>query len=179
MPANRVPLREYLFRFAGPLIGAVIGVVIVLTVFPHLFGERARVPYWVWIVTAVVVLVLTVGASAVGLLVGQRLVGDRIEGALREPGGKWRHGRIVVDGTDVIFESYRLQMRIPSGQKERLNNATLGPDTGQRPSLRKLWTVNPQLHIVTLNSTQGHFEFGALPSRINLFRERLQGRERQ
>ncbi len=57
------------------------------------------------------------------------------------------------------------------GQDRRMR--AIGPDTGRRPPLRHLWSVNPQLHIVTLDSTAGHFEFGALPSRIAELRRRL------
>jgi hypothetical protein len=173
MPRRRAPLRENAFRFVGIGVGAVLGIVIDVVVLPR-HDAKNVLPWWVWGIFIVVVAAIGLAATAGGLAIGRRIVGDRIEAALRKPGGKWRHGRFTLTGDSVVFEQYRFQMRIPSGKKLELDDVRLGEDTGKRPPLRKLWTINPQLHIVTLDARQGHYEIGALPSRIAEFQERLQ-----
>jgi hypothetical protein len=165
-------MREFAFRVVSPLAGIVIGLGIVVVVI-SLLGGRLKIPWWV--IAGAFVFMLAIAAAAVvgGLLIGQRLVGDRIEAALREPGNKWRHGRLEVEGDAVVFEPYLLKVRLPSGVKQHLDRVSVGEDRGHRPPLRQLLTINPQLHIVSIDAEQGRFELAALPSRIRELRNRL------
>ncbi|MBG6215349.1 hypothetical protein RCH23_003289 [Cryobacterium sp. CAN_C3] len=172
-PRNRAPLRESGFRIASQLAGVVIGLVVVLVFLPQIIGGQVKIPWWAFVAGSVLGVAIAVAATIVGLLLGRRLVGDRIEGAVREPGSKWRHGRLEVGGDAIVFERYRFQLRIPSGVKQRFDDVILGEDTGRRPPFRQLWTINPQLHIVSLDAQQGHFEFAAMPSQIQELRDRL------
>lgn len=170
MPKNRQPFRENGFRIITSLIGVVIGVVVVFVLRGSEGAQRA--PVWAYVVGVLVAVVVAGVGLLIGLLIGKRIVGDRIEAAVREPGGKWRHGRFVVARSGATFERYRWQIRIPSGKKTDFTGVELGDDTGKRPPLRQLWSINPQLHIVTLDSDQGHYEVAAMPS-LQQFRERL------
>ena len=172
MARRRAPWREYRFRILSIAVGVVVGILVVTVLLPLVTGQRL-VLGWGLPVGVLVVVLIAVGGGLLGLRLGDRLVGDRIEGALREPGGRWRHGRVTIDGDTVTFERYRFQMRIPSGKKQRFDNVRLGADSGQRPPLRTMWSINPQVHIVSLDADQGHFEFAALPSRIEELHERV------
>ena len=171
MPKNRQPFRENGFRIVSSLVGVVIGLVVVFMLRGSDGGHRG--PLWAYVVGVVVAVVVAGVGLLLGLLIGRRLVGDRIEAAVRQPGEKWRHGRFVVERSSATFERYRWQVRIPSGKKTDFTGVQLGDDTGQRPPLRQLWTINPQLHIITLDSDQGRYEVAAMPSRLQQFRERL------
>jgi hypothetical protein len=52
-------------------------------------------------------------------------------------------------------------------------NSHLGADTGRRPQLGEIWSANPQLHIVDLETDQGPKELAALPSRLTELHVRL------
>ena len=173
MPRNKAPLRELTFRIVGPLVGLVIGLGIGAVLIQVLIGGRFRIPWWVFVIGFVFLLVIASAAIIGGLLIGQQLVGDRIEGAIREPGSKWRHGRLDVESNAIVFERYLLKVRIPSGEKQRFDQVDIGEDIGLRPPLRQLWSINPQLHIVSIDAQQGHFELAALPSRIQELRDRI------
>lgn len=172
----RQPLREHSFRIITVLVSMVIALACVFFIVPAVTGRPERGPFWAYLVGLVVGLAVAAGLLSLGIAIGRCLVGDRIEVALRQPGEKWRHGRLTVSPGTMTFERYRWQMRIPSGEKTPLTNVTLGPDTGQRPPLRHLWSINPQLHIVSLGSDQGQFEVGALPSRIDRLRDAVDAR---
>lgn len=172
MPRDRQPLREHGFRIATMVIGMVVGLVAAFVILPAITGRENRGPAWVYGLGLVIAIVIGGGAMLLGLAIGRRIVGDRIEAALREPGEKWRHGRFTFAPAGVTFERYRWQLRIPSGKKTEFTGVRLGPDTGRRPPWRQLWTINPQLHIVTLDSEQGRYEVAAMPSRLRAFERR-------
>lgn len=177
MPRDRQPLREHRFRIATMLIGMVVGLGVAFLIVPAITGEDRSGPWWAYGIGIGVAAVVGALALTLGLWIGNRIVGDRIEAAVREPGGKWRHGRFSFGQDGVTFERYRWQMRIPSGKKTLLTGVRLGPDTGQRPPWRQFWTINPQLHIVTLDADQGHWEVAVMPSRLRSFGERAGGLE--
>jgi hypothetical protein len=146
-----------------------------IVLIPGLFrGDRALPPAVIAIVV-VIALIIGIASVALGSVVGRRLVGDRIEVAMREPGGKWRHGRLTVSPGHVSFQPYRWQMRIPHGRPVEMDVKSLGDDTGRRPSWKQIMSVNPQLHIVEVASLQGDREVAALPSHLEELRERLAG----
>ncbi|MDB6427898.1 hypothetical protein [Curtobacterium sp. 20TX0008] len=173
MPRRKQPLKESAFRIGVTVVGMIVGLTVAFLVLPAVTGDDERGPLWAYVVGAALAVVVGVGALVLGLAVGRRLVGDRVEAALREPGGKWRHGRFDVAHGGTTFERYRWQLRIPSGRKLFLTGVGLGPDTGERPPLRQLWTINPQLHVIGLDSDQGRYEVAASPSRLELLRDQL------
>ena len=65
------------------------------------------------------------------------------------------------------------QVRIPKGEPLELRVTRLGVDTGRRPQFRQIWSVNPQLHIVDLETDRGPKELAALPSRLMELQVRL------
>lgn len=173
MPRNRSPLREQSFRIATMAISVVVGIVAVVVV-EIVLG----VDTWIWLTTLIVGILIGLGAALVGALIGarvaRRLVGDRIEVALRDSGEtKWRHGRLSLSPDHVSFQPYALQMRIPKGDPIEMRVTRLGDDTGRRPSRKQIWTVNPQLHIVDMATDTGAKELAALPSRLAELRSRL------
>ncbi|WP_343317371.1 hypothetical protein AAFM46_08265 [Arthrobacter sp. TMP15] len=172
MPRNRGPLREQSFLIFSIVGGMLIGILAVL-VLPALFGNGREVKPGLLLVVVVVTLVVAAFAVLLRQIIGKRLVGDRIEAALREHDGKWRHGRITVGYGQLSFQPYLWQVRIPSGTPVELEVSELGEDTGQRPPLRKIWSMNPQLHIVQVVTNRGLWELAGLPSQIEELRTRL------
>ncbi|MFZ7086569.1 hypothetical protein [Curtobacterium sp. RRHDQ10] len=172
MPRRRQPFREHAFRIITPLVGAIVGLLVAFLL-PRLFDGDHPQSVWAYLIGGLVFLLFAGGGIFLGLAIGRKVVGDRIEAAVREPDGKWRHGRFEVDPGGVTFERYWWQIRIPSGKKTTFSGVHLGDDTGRRPPLRQIWTINPQVHIVSFDSDQGHFEIAALPSRIDELRDRL------
>ncbi|MGT2426489.1 hypothetical protein [Amnibacterium kyonggiense] len=163
--------RELAFRFVGPIIGVVIGVGVVGAV-TALSGSRLLPPGLLIGVLAGAA-VVALGATAVGLLIGRRIVGDRLEVALRVPDARWRHGRLEADADRSTFHPYVWQVRIPTGEREELGPTAIRPDAPRRPALRTIWSLNPQTRIVTLETARGPVEVAALPSRLELLRQRL------
>jgi hypothetical protein len=140
-------------------------------------GGPALPPAFV-IVVIVVTLPIIAGGLALGLGIGRRIVGERIEVAMREPGGRWRHGRLTVAPGHLVFQPYLFQVRIPRGAPVEIDVERLGDDTGDRPSWKQILSLNPQVHIVDVASPQGDRQIAALPSHLEELRERLAG-ERQ
>ncbi|MFJ3385158.1 MULTISPECIES: hypothetical protein [unclassified Curtobacterium] len=173
MSRDRQPLREHGFRVVTMVIGMVVGLAAAFFIVPAITGRENRGPFWAYGLGFALAILIGGGALVLGLAIGQRIVGDRIEAAVREPGAKWRHGRFTFVPGGVTFERYRWQLRIPSGKKTTFTGVRLGEDTGRRPPWRHLWTINPQLHIVTLDSEQGRYEVAAMPSRLRAFERRL------
>lgn len=171
MPQRRAPLREHTFRIVMlvvlPLIVLVGGFIIMVTL-----PGRALPAGALWIPLAVV-LVFFAAALALGLFIGKRLVGDRIELAFRAPGGKWRHGRVDISPGILTLQPYWWQLRFRSGDPITLHVNGLGDDTGRRPKPRQWWSLNPQLSIVRLDTDEGEYEVAALPSHLAELRERL------
>ncbi|BDZ46801.1 hypothetical protein [Naasia aerilata] len=154
----------------GPLLAIVLVAVFVVPTLDRTGGGGAIA----WPILAVV-LVIMVLAIAAGLLLGKRLVGDRIEVAVRSSGDKWHHARLTDIGDGRLrLERYFWQVRIPTGKKLELHVLSLGEDSGRHPRPRQWWSLNPQLTIVDLETDQGTFELAALPSHLRELRERLQ-----
>lgn len=172
MPRNRGPLREQSFLIFSIVCGLLIGILVVLVVL-GVFGHGRQLQPGLVLVVVVVALVVAVCAVLVRQVIGKRLVGDRIEAALREHDGKWRHGRITVGFGQLSFQPYLWQVRIPSGDPVELEVSELGEDMGRRPPLRKMWSMNPQLHIVQVVTNRGPWELAALPSQIEELRTLL------
>ncbi|WP_216819852.1 hypothetical protein [Frondihabitans sp. 762G35] len=108
-----------------------------------------------------------------GLLIARRRLGDRLSAALRESGGKWRHGRLTVTPGLIVFEPYRRQTTLVRGTREEYRVGRVGDDTGRRPPRRQLLWINPQLHIVDLDTDRGRREIALLPTALTTLRERL------
>jgi hypothetical protein len=177
MPRRKTPLREQTFRLGTLGVGLLIGLLIVLL--PSLIGRGPGLPPAVVAIAIGFALVVAIGGMAIGLAVGRRIVGERIEAALREPGGRWQHGSITVTPGHLSFQRYRWQMRIPRGAPVEIDVDDLGDDTGVRPSWKQVLTINPQLHIVTVTSPQGDRELAALPTHLEELRERLSDAQTQ
>jgi len=73
------------------------------------------------------------------------------------------------------FQPYLWQVRIPRGEPVELEVETMSEDSGRRPSLRQLWTINQQLRIIEIETSMGQFEIAGLPSHLTELRERLHG----
>ena len=175
LPRRAAPLREHTFRIAGLVISMVVSIASFAIVLLLLNQGRA-IPASVLTIALPIVIAIAGAGIAIGLLLGRRIVGDRIEVAFRDPGGKWRHGRLSVGHRRVVLQPYLWQLRIPSGESREFEVVDLGEDTGRRPPLRQLWSVNPQLHIVELETDRGQFEIAGLPSHLTELRERLDER---
>ena len=177
MPRRKTPLREQTFRIGGLFVGVLLGVLIVLL--PSLLGRGPDLPPAVVAIVIGFALVVAIGGLALGLALGRRIVGERIEAAMREPGGPWQHGSFTVTPGHLSFQRYRWQVRIPRGAPVEFDVDDLGDDTGVRPSWKQVLTINPQLHIVTVTSPQGDRELAALPTHLEELRERLAGAQVQ
>jgi hypothetical protein len=117
--------------------------------------------------------ILAVSGMLVGLLIARRLIGDRIEVALREHDGRWRHGRLTVTPGHLSFQPYLWQVRIPKGDPIEFEVHHIGEDTGRRPRLRQMWSVNPLLRIVDIETDKGDREVGMLKHQVEELRQRL------
>ncbi|WP_411699065.1 hypothetical protein [Conyzicola sp.] len=177
MPRRKTPLREQTFRIGGMFVGLLLGLLIVLV--PTLLGRGPDLPPAVIAIVIGFALVIAIGGLALGLALGRRIVGERIEAALREPAGRWKHGSLTVTPGHLSFQPYRWQMRIPRGAPIEIDVDELGDDTGVRPPWKHVLSINPQLHIVTVASPQGNRELAALPSHLEELRERLSGAQVQ
>ena len=175
MPSNRPPLRQYGFRVLAPAVGAIIGATVAVLVGPALHKRGFQIPEWILLII-LAAFVVVLGAAVVVGVVGRRgLVNGRIEVAMRVPGGKWTHGRLQIEPGTLTFERYRLQMRLPSGDVTTYRVSSVGEDIGRRPALRNVWTINPQLHVIEVETNLGRREIAALPSRVPELRERVSG----
>ncbi|MDH2442396.1 hypothetical protein QDR37_00395 [Amnibacterium sp. CER49] len=170
-PRDRQPLREQRFRFLTIAIAGAVGITIVYVV--QAIGHHRPISPIALLIAVPFALVIGVPGILIGQRIGRGIVGDRIEVAFREPGTtKWRHGRLTISPGQVTLERYRWQVRIPSGDRREYGVTGLD-DTGQRPSLRQIMSVNPQLHIAVLHTTAGDLELAAFPSRITELQRRL------
>jgi hypothetical protein len=172
MSRRKQPLREQSFRIGTIAVGLVLGFAVVFLV-PALTGADSRLSGGALTTVIVIAVLVAIGAVALGLLIGRRIVGDRIEVAMRDSGRKWRHGRVTVTPGHLSFQPYWWQVRIPAGPAIEMDVNVMGEDTGRRPPLKQIWSVNPQLHIVDIEGSHGSWELAALPSRLTEMRERL------
>lgn len=173
--ARKTPFKENRFRLGVLLGGLVLGLLISVFVLPAIVGRE--IPWWIILVSALATLVVFIPIIFLGMKLGDRLlVKDRIEVGMRASGTKkWRHGRITVTPGHFTFQPYLWQVRIPRGEPVQLEVENMSEDSGRRPSLKQLWSVNPQLHIVEIESSMGRFEIAGLPSHLTELRERLHG----
>lgn len=153
------------------MLGAV-PVIILIVVFAINFPMNGSSSPLVWVLLAVMIVIL-LAALVAGLYIGKRFVGDRIELAFRNPGGKWRHGRVQISPQTLVLQPCWWQTRFPSGAPITLNVDNLAEDTGRRPQAKQWWSLNPQLSIVSMQTDQGEYEIAALPSHLAELRERL------
>jgi len=168
----RPPLRDHAWQLVGVALGLAVGLGIVVLGWSLAGGDR-YIPAWVLLVLVAVVLVVGLGASVTGVLIGRRVYAGHLELALREPGRRWRHGRIVVDPAGARFEHYLWQLRVPDGEWSALPGARIVADAGRRTGMGSLLSVNPFLHIVELETETGRFEVAATSSGVTELRRRL------
>jgi len=87
MPRTRTPMRENAFRIvafaAGPLIALIVGLVVLGS-----SGGLESIPLPFLVLAVAIFLLVSGGAIAVGVLLGRKMVGDRIELAFRERDGR-------------------------------------------------------------------------------------------
>jgi hypothetical protein len=169
MPQKRAPVRQQIFRVGVVLLGPVIVILILLFA-----GQRLGFPADLIPIAVIAIVVVTGIGVALGLFIGSKLVGDRIEVALRPRGGKWTHGRLTPEPGGVLrFDKYWWQVRIPTGDTTYHQVERLGDNTFRKPKPAEWWSVNPQLRITTLISDHGTYDLGALPAHLVELRERL------
>lgn len=170
MPRGRTPLRDQRFRLISLAVGPIVGLIIVSVMFAS--GAFPPIPVGWFVAIVAVVLLLAVGGISIGLLLGNRFVGDRVELAYRAPGEKWRHGRADLSPGVMTLQKYWWQLRIPTGDPLTLEVESVA--SGERePRPRRWWTMNPQLRITEMHTDRGTYEVGALPSHLAEVRERL------
>jgi len=156
----------------GGGIGLVIGTVVILLVLNGRPPDE-RPPAAVIAIAWVVGVVLAAGGMLIGLLIARWLVGDRIEVALRERDGGWRHGRLDVTPGHLSFQPYLWQVRIPRGKPIEFEVHHVGADTGRRPPAREMWSVNPLVRILDLETDKGDREVGVPKHQVEELRKRL------
>jgi len=173
--ARKTPLWEDRFRVGMILGGLVLGLLLSVFLLPALFGRQIQ--SWIIPVVALSTLVIFVPLFFLARSFGDRvLVKDRIEVGMRATGTKkWRHGRITVTQGHFTFQPYLWQVRIPKGEPVELDVENMTEDTGRRPSMKQLWSVNPLLHVVEIDTSKGRFEIAGLPTHLKELRDRELG----
>lgn len=174
MSGQRPPLvKGQGVRFASIGVGLVLGLGIVLIVMTVATDEP--VPVGVLIGIGAGALVLALGATFVGLLIGRRVFGQRLELALRPAGEtRWQHGRVDAAPGRLVFTPYKWQVRFISGSPTQYEVLAVGEDTGRRPSKKQLWSVNPALHVVEVETDRGTLQLGLQGHQVDDVRQRLQ-----
>jgi hypothetical protein len=160
-------------RFASLGVGLLLGLGVILLAMT--LGSDEPIPVGLVIGIGAGSLVLAVGATLVGLLLGRRVFGQRLEVALRPAGeSKWRHGRLDARPGYFEFTPYKWQLRFVSGPTTQYQVHAVGEDTGQRPSKKQLWSVNPALHIVDVQTGRGALQLGLQAHQVEEVRQRIQ-----
>lgn len=177
MAQDRLPLRERSFRIVMVLIP--LAVAIVAIAFAPVITGDSWSKDWELNIGAIGVSVLVLAAAIViGALARRRIVGDRIEVAIRRPGeSQWHHGRVNVDVGHMTFQPIAIGFRGEPRGPVQFDVKAIEVDRGRHPSLRQIWSINPQLHIVQVDTNHGPRELAALPSRISELRRRLESPE--
>ncbi|WP_314100606.1 hypothetical protein [uncultured Frigoribacterium sp.] len=120
-------------------------------------------------------LVLAVAATAVGLLLGRKVFGQRLELALRPTTEtKWRHGWVEASPGHLRFHRYKWQIRFVSSDPVDFAVQAVGLDSGKRPSKKQLWSVNPSLHVIDIDTDQGPLRLGLQSHQVDTIRTQLQ-----
>jgi hypothetical protein len=169
---KRSPLAGQGFILIGGAVGIVVGLVALYVVLGIMDPEDAVTPGFVAL-RAVNALLVAFPGMVLALVFMRRRMGDRIEVALREPGGTWRHGRLTVAPGHLTFQPYARQVRIPKGEPLEFDVHHVNADTGRRPSLRQLLSVDPFLWIVELDTDRGVHEVGVQKHQVDELRQRL------
>jgi hypothetical protein len=160
-------------RFASVGVGLVIGLGVMLTVFT--VGSDEPLPVGLLVGIGAGALVLALGSTLVGLLIGRRAFGQRLELALRPAGEtRWQHGRVEATPGRLEFTPYRWQVRFISGSPTQYEVVAVGDDTGRRPSKKQLWSVNPALHVIEVETDRGTLQLGLQGHQVDDVRHRLQ-----
>ena len=120
-------------------------------------------------------LVIAVAAVVVGLLLGRKIFGKRLEIALRPMGEtKWQHGRVDASSGMMRFRRYKWQLRFVSGDPVEFVVDEVGVDSGKRPLKKQMWSVNPSLHVIEIETDRGTLELGVQAHQVNDLRSQLQ-----
>ena len=120
-------------------------------------------------------LVIAVAAILVGLLLGRKIFGKRLEIALRPAGEtKWQHGRVEASPGQMHFRRYKWQLRFVSGDPVDFVVDEVGADSGARPSKKQMWSVNPSLHVIEVKTDRGTFQLGIQSHQVDDLRSQLQ-----
>ena len=160
-------------RFAGLGVGLLLGLGVILLV--STLGSDEPIPVGLLVGIGAGALVVAVGATFLGLLVGRRVFGQRLEVALRVAGeSAWQHGRLEARPGCFEFIPYKWQIRFVSGPATLYQVRAVGEDTGQRPSKKQLWSVNPALHVVDVETERGGVQLGLQAHQVAEIRQRIQ-----
>jgi len=160
-------------RFASLGAGLLLGLGVILLAMT--LGSDEPIPVGLLIGIGAGAFVLAVGATLIGLLVGRRVFGQRLEVALRPAGAsKWQHGRLEVTPGYFEFTPYKWQVRFLSGPATQYQVRAVGEDTGQRPSKKQLWSVNPALHVIDVETERGALQLGLQGHQVEEVRQRMQ-----
>jgi len=160
------------FRLASIGIGLLIGLVAVTVIRAVTSDEPLSSGFLIGTGFA---LVIAVVAAAAGLLLGRKIFGQRLELALRPAAEtKWRHGWAEASPGRLRFHRYKWQVRFVSGDPVDFIVHTVGSDSGERPSKKQLWSVNPSLHIIDIDTDQGPLQLGLQAHQVDTIRTQLQ-----
>ena len=161
------------FRLASIGVGLAAGLGIVLIVQAATSDEPLSSGFLLG--GAGVGLVIAVAAILVGLLLGRKIFGKRLEIALRPAGEtKWQHGRVEASLGQMHFRRYKWQLRFVSGDPVDFVVDEVGADSGARPSKKQMWSVNPSLHVIEVKTDRGTVQLGVQAHQVDDLRSQLQ-----
>jgi len=161
------------FRLASIGVGLAAGLGIVLIVQAATSDEPLSSGFLLG--GAGVGLVIAVAAILVGLLLGRKIFGKRLEIALRPAGEtKWQHGRVEASPGQMHFRRYKWQLRFVSGDPVDFVVDEVGADSGARPSKKQMWSVNPSLHVIEVKTDRGTVQLGVQTHQVDDLRSQLQ-----
>lgn len=161
------------FRLASIGVGLAAGLGIVLIVQAATSDEPLSSGFLLG--GAAVGLVIALAAVVVGLLLGRKIFGKRLEIALRPTGEtKWQHGQVEASPGDMLFRRHKWQLRFVSGDPVDFVVAEVGADSGARPSKKQMWSVNPTLHVIEVKTDQGTLQLGVQAHQVDDLRSQLQ-----
>jgi hypothetical protein len=161
------------FRLASIGVGLVVGLGIVLVV--RAATSDAPLSSGFLLGGGAAGLIIAVVAVVVGLLLGRRIFGQRLEIALRTAGEKkWQHGRVEASPGRLRFRRYKWQLRFISGEPVDFLVDEVGADSGARPSKKQMWSVNPSLHVIEVKTDRGTLQLGVQSHQVNDVLSQLQ-----
>lgn len=167
-------LREQAIRFIGPAIGAIIGFGLIFVVVNNVFqGHAPSFVIYLMVGACIISFLVVAVVIVVSLRWREKYSGDRIEGALRDPDADWTHGSMAISAGRLSFQPYFDKVRIPTGEAIELAVHAISDNTADRPSVRDIRMINPQLNIIHLTTSRGPKDLAVLPSRIDEILRRL------